>query len=188
MRPTSLIALLAFAACNQGGGSTSEPGPPRLDPLPGTGEMAIEMNGLWVVDDVTVLSEAPNATQPLTTPAGLMPPVVGAELVIDGDQAVTADDRDLSRDASGHPGVRGFLNQVDGRHALYYRYSFTPPDPQLADSGSAEWLQFAFGSVDGDTMRGLVQHGFAVAFPPNDRPANGLYEVRLWRGAQPRGR
>lgn len=180
MRPRCTLLLLAFAACH-GESSAPDPDPPPLTLLPGTGLVAIEMNGTWQVAEVVVVEEAGNATQPLGGPAGFMPPVVGATLRIEGDQVVAADDRDLRPAACGSAIVRVMLNHVDGRRALYYRSCRTPSPPGLPDSGGGQRLQFALGSVDADTMTGLVQHNLAVAFPPRDRPMSGLYRVTLHR-------
>ncbi|MEC7584810.1 MAG: hypothetical protein VYE77_10875 [Planctomycetota bacterium] len=180
MRPALYLILLTCFACNRSS-QTNDAGPNPLAPLPGTGAVTIEMNGTWVVDEVVALEEATNGTMPLTEPPGLMPPAVGTELRIEGDQAVLADTRDLHRDATGHEQVYSWLNHVDGRLALYTRYAVTPAQPNVVDSGSAETLQFALGSVDADTMAGLVQHVISVAFPPLDRPASGLYRVKLRR-------
>ncbi len=176
----ALCCLLAASACHRST-SAAPTGPPRLEPPPETGQVAIDMAGIWRITDVVVLEQAGNVTEPLRELGGLMPPLVGETLTFAAGQATMAATRDLARQAAPFAQVAGWLNQADGRFALYYRYSISPPVPGQVDGGGSETLQFALGSVDADTIAGFVQHSLAVAFPPRDRPVYGLYRIELRR-------
>lgn len=190
-KPSSPILsclLLALAACGGSGGSAPpEPPEPTLELLPGTGIVAIAMNDTWRVDEVVVLRQASNATLPLAGPAGFMPPIEGALMIVANDAVAIADERPLQVGICGvgDPPPLRILNVADGRRILYYCFQRTEPIPGTVDGGSARLLQFVLGSVDEDTIEGLVQHYESTAFPPRDRPVAGTYRVTLRRYVPP---
>lgn len=179
MRSVCWLFVLLLAC--QGRHEESPTIPEPLAVLPGTGVLPIAMNGDWLVDEVHVLQEAGNATQPPPDPAGFMPPAVGANLRVSSDRAREAGGRDLSLAVCGVGTVSDWVNHVDGRQLIFSRYHAASSQPGLADSGGSQLLQFSLGSVDADTMSGLVHHQLVTAFPPRDRPVSGLYRVVMRR-------
>ncbi|MCA8967305.1 MAG: hypothetical protein H6838_17590 [Planctomycetes bacterium] len=182
MRPLACVltlSLLGFAGCGSSGGGTTGDG--RLLPPPGTGGLVIDMDGDWEIvalenaDDPSVALPYPDDGQGLCS---FLPLQRGRTVVISDGAFRGALGQPLRLPTQPGPQDR-YVNVVDGQVAWFELH-------QQSDVGCFSQLTIsaAFGSVDADTMDGLVAIHELSSCP---RPLfvtpdpNGLFRVRLQR-------
>lgn len=172
------VAVVAAAAACSGSRSSSEPPVVSPEPPPGTGVVAIDMNGTWAVADLARVASSeplPNAgTQPfLGIHQGQMVRVAEGRLV------------DELGEPLYDPGVletgENYVNYANGRLLVF--------ESQRSLATSCAPLQVSvsalFGSVAADEMRGEVQVLHFGGCPLTGGllmpPIDGAYAVRLVR-------
>lgn len=175
----AVLTAAFLSACT--GGSDATPGP-RLDPPDGTGELTIDMRGVWIATSVEVFEQNGGVPTPPAPPTRMYPPVVGSTVEIGESGFVDLDGAPVASLCVPNQYTERFAgwNQQNGRFAFLDIGCRTRPDPRIADGGSSR-IQCAFGSIAEDQMLGYVRIEVIAAPLPPEVPRSGLYRVILAR-------
>lgn len=145
LRSSGLLLAALLAACGGGGGGGGggvNPSPVSAAVPAGSGQVAIDMVGLWRVEAATFLDS--------NDPVRLPPPPAGTVIEIGATGIVSIGglpvERALLEAALGFP-LTLYVNQLDGKTLFYgLRYD------RLAQGGGLQDVGLAGGSLDADSI------------------------------------
>ena len=181
MRPRCLLPLLLSLAvwpgCAKFSRTTSVA---PIQPPGGTGKLQIDFRGDWTVTEARLSGiQSAGEGDPGPMAGGITLPGVGSVVQFDALGFVSVSRQEMRRERltlDGSLQVTQYLNQVDGRVALY----ILKIEPRPALGGEQfDQVQLAFGTQDQNHLLGVVSFHLG---PTGGQPARtGAFEVRLQR-------